>query len=183
MLRRHGPLAIVTIAILASLAITLTPEDAHADARSTFTVNPVDLVNGNFNFELESAVGPVASFHLGVDFLVWDGVWSDPKDDVFAVGPVVGLRLFPFLAAPSGLWLGPYAGLSYIEVKRDQRESTGVGTTLGGMVGYTLILGDVFVASAGIGVGYRDFTRSIDDEVVGRRGWTPRFRLSLGVAF
>lgn len=183
MKRRHLPATIAAMAVLATLAITAAPREAHADPGATFTVNPIDLVNGYFNFEIETALGPIGSFHAGMDFLVWEGVFNDSKDDVLAMGPILGLRLFPFLGAPAGLWAGPYAGVSYIRVKRGQVEDTGAGTTLGGMIGYTLILAEVFVASVGIGAGHRNFTTDVDGERIGHRGLEPRFRLALGFAF
>ncbi|MCA9583620.1 MAG: hypothetical protein KC416_17595 [Myxococcales bacterium] len=170
---------------LATVVLTFFPAGETAAQGPTYdiTVNPVDLVNGQFNFEFEGAVSPFASLHAGVNFLVWDGVFTDDSGDTFTIGPEVGFRLFPFMGAPEGLWLGPYAGLAYVHASRGGSDATGMGYYFGGMVGATLILFDFLVGSVGAGLGHADLSKVVNGTEVGPNGLTPRFRLAVGFAF
>jgi uncharacterized protein DUF3575 len=177
--KRAGPIVAAASAVLFLL---LLPRPARAQ-ETTFTVNPIDLVNGYFNFEIDSALAPAVSFAGGVNMLVWDGIWQHPDGDVFAVGPEVSLRFYPFLGAPAGFWLGPYAGISYVRVSKGNSSSENVGAYGGGMLGYTIIVADVLVGSVGVGLGYADLSDRVSGERLGLRGAQPRFRLAIGFAF
>jgi hypothetical protein len=73
-----------------------------------------------------------------------------------------------------------HRGISYVSGQRPEGNRP-ASATLGGMLGYTLILADIFVGSAGIGVA--TLHEDIGGETVGRRQVDPRFRLSLGFAW
>ena len=172
------------VASLPSPGVAQAQETADPEPRMALTVNPIDLVNGYINFELDAALVPFLSFHSGVTFVVWDGVWDDDVNgDIFAVGPEMGLRLYPFAGAPGGLWVGPYAGLAYVRVESQSGVERSAGFYGGGMVGATLIIADLLVGSLGVGLGYHDLSAVIEGERVGLRGLSPRFRLAVGVAF
>jgi hypothetical protein len=178
-------------AILLSLSLILTASPAWADDGAevthyepdqTLTVNPIDAVNGFLNFEYEHALGSWVSLHAGLNFLVWEGVWQQPHGSTFAFGPEAGVRLFLIGDAPQGLWLGPYVGLGYVRV--DQTPGLdGVGLYGGAMVGGTLVAFDFLALSAGVGATYHHLTPVWDDPALGLVGWTPRLRLSAGIAF
>lgn len=169
----------------ALLASPLAAWAADADGvESTVTVNPIDLVNGSVNFEIESAIASRVSLYGGVTFLVWEGVFNERDGDgYFAIGPELGARLFLLGDAPVGLWVGPFAGLAYVSVEDSGRTAEALGAYAGGMAGVTVVMLDAIALSGGIGVGYHDLTATIDDEVYGTIGAVPRFRLALGVAF
>ncbi len=179
-MRTHTLLLTLTGALLAS------PLSALADdgIESTVTVNPVDLVNGSVNFEIESALASRLSLYGGVNFLVWEGVFNDREGDgYFAVGPELGLRLFLLGEAPVGLWVGPFAGIAYVSVEDSGRSAEAVGGYVGGMAGVTVVMLDAIALSGGLGVGYHDLTARIGDDEYGTVGAIPRFRLAVGVAF
>lgn len=180
-MRKHTPAAVV-----AALAVTVAlgaTGSAKADADRTFTVNPFDLSAGIINFEYEGAIGPFLSMHMGLDFLTFDG-FSESDGDIFAVGPEMGLRLFPFASAPAGIWAGPFAGVTYLRGESQRGEDVhGIGGYAGGMIGFTLIPFDILVLSAGIGLAYHELGLEADGEEIGLIGLYPRFRLALGVAF
>ena len=101
-----------------------------------------------------------------------------------SVSGTLGLRLFVLGSAPSGIYFGPE--FSGIYQRRSQegvlRKAFGVG--LGGSVGFTLVLLDRVVLSAGFSAQYR----SVPDleapgEAALRVELIPTPRLAFGVAF
>ena len=173
---------VAAAALVAAVAFGAAPT-ARADADRTFTVQPFDLATGIVNFEYEGALLPFVSIHMGLDFLTWDG-FSAGDGDVFAVGPEMGLRVFPFMAAPAGFWLGPFAGVAYVRAENQLGEDVErIGGYAGGMVGFTLIPFDILVLSAGAGLAYHELGIEADGEEIGPIGLHPRLRLAIGLAF
>lgn len=166
-----------TAAVIGALAWAAAGSARADDPDATFTVNPFDLSAGIINFEYEGALGPFLSLHMGLDFLVFD-------DDVMAVGPRMGARLFLFGGAPGGLWAGPFGGVAYVRGDNAAgEEGQDIGAYAGGMVGYTLIPFDILVLSAGAGLAYHELDVQTDGGEVGLDGVHPRFRLAIGLAF
>ncbi|MCA9602212.1 MAG: hypothetical protein KC417_09320, partial [Myxococcales bacterium] len=161
-----------TAAFLSLLALgTLAARPARADdASGTVTVNPIDLVNGYVNFEIDTAIASALSFHAGLNFLVWDGVWEEHSGDAFAIAPELGLRLYPFLSAPAGLWIGPFVGVAYVSVDNGNDSASTAGVYAGGEIGFTLILFDFLAGSVGAGLGYQDLSAVVDGARIGPHG-------------
>jgi hypothetical protein len=174
-----------SLATLTLLSALTFPALADPDGiEATVTVNPVDLVNGVVNFEIEGALAERVSMYGGVTFLVWEGVFNERDGDgYFAAGPELGLRLFLLGDAPIGLWVGPYAGLAYVTVEDGGASADALGIYAGGMAGVTVALLDAIAISGGIGAGYHDLSARLGDEYYGVRGPIPRFRLAIGAAF
>lgn len=181
---QKSSIAIAFAAAVAAAVALGAPSTASAqDADETITVNPFDLFEGFFNFEYETRLGPFLSGHIGVDTLVWEGVFDDRANETFAIGPTAGLRLFLFGGAPSGLWAGPFGGVLYVDAQTPNGEEQALGYHVGGMVGYTIIPLGIIALSAGIGVAYHDLSVEVGDDTFGVVGWSPRLRLAVGVAF
>jgi hypothetical protein len=163
-------------------AALAAPASAQAQD-NVLTVNPIDLVNGFVDVEFEHAWNPIASFHVGVDFLVWDGVWDEHDGDTWAVGPQFGMRFYPLASAPALLWMGPFGGVAFVHSSAQDVTGEAVGGWVGGMIGVNGILFDILAISGGLGLAYHDLSVNVDGREHGLQGWWPRARLGLGVAF
>lgn len=177
----------LTFAAVPILAIALTAGAGDANAakkpRSTITLNPIELVNGLLSFEAETAPFDMLSLHAGMQFLVEEALHPDDNSSAFAIGPEIGARLFVFGDAPEGFWVGPFAGLAFVSGKNNFERSGDLGFNTGAMAGMTMLFFDQMIVSAGAGVGYHNFSTMVGEEEVGLRGWSPRLRLSVGMAF
>jgi hypothetical protein len=170
------------LAPIAFLFMLFNAPTAKADD-NLLTVNPIDLVNGFIDVEYEHAFTPATSFHLGADFLVWDGLWDEHRGETFAVGPQFGIRFYPLLSAPALLWIGPFGGIAYVHASSQDVVGDAVGGWVGGMIGINGILFDIFAISGGIGLAYHDLSVHIDGVDYGLKGVWPRARLGLGISF
>lgn len=172
-------------AALFAAVMTLAAVDAHGAKRlvSTISLNPIELPNGLLGFEYERAVFDNLSVHAGLNFLVDEALNPNDAISAYAIGPEAGLRFFLAGTAPQGLWLGPFAGISYVSGKKDLERRGDIGFSAGAMAGATMIFFDDMIVSAGAGLGYLDLSTQVGGERAGMRGWSPRFRLSAGFAF
>lgn len=171
------------LALALGAAVISAAPPARAQPDRAITVQPLDLAHGIFNFEYEGALLPFVSFHMGLDFLTFDG-FDDDDGDLFAVGPEMGLRIYPFMGAPAGFWLNPFAGVAYVRGETQRGETVEeLGGYAGGMIGATIIPFDLLVLSAGIGLAYHELGLEADFGEIGDTGVHPRVRLALGLAF
>jgi hypothetical protein len=147
---------------------------------TTITANPLDLVSGIVNFQLEHAIAYRASAYVGVNFLVISPVWDHSRGSgYFAVGPEAGVRFFLIGTAPEGLFIGPFGTIDYVSAS----DHSTAGFSAGGMAGVTVIAFDVLDLSLGAGLEYRGLGITVDGNQLGYEGWAPRLRLAMGFAF
>ncbi len=173
--------------VAALLTVAPTPR-AQAAPRSqpanTLTVEPLAAIfTRTISLEYERAVTDLFTLYLAPAF-TFDSVSSDGGDVSFiAVGGAVGARFFPWSPAPTGLFFGPFAQLSWAEAERGDAQADGVGFAAGALAGYTWLLGELFDLSLGVGAAYWDLTVTVDGVDEGRRGVLPVARVAVGVAF
>jgi hypothetical protein len=187
--RRHR---LLLFAATASVLVFFTSHEMRAEEyvrsrpndpnNTLITVNPLDLINGTFNIELEHAVTRDISLFGGVNFLLVPPMIADPGGDLFGVGPTFGLRWFMFGAAPQGIFIGPYVDLDYLNTDKEDK----FGYAVGGMIGFSLVALDVLALSLGAGLGFQDSAVDTDKDGkydIGIYGASPRFRFAVGFAF
>ncbi len=149
----------------------------------TLTTDPLGLLAGRVNLQIEGAASSFLSLYGGINFLVIEPLLGDSHGRVFGVGPEIGLRFYLIGDAPEGWYLGPYMDIAYLT--RD--DSSDVGYALGGATGFNLILFDALVLSAGASLGYETMVVDLDDDAqpdrVGIDGYDLRLRLAAGFAF
>lgn len=92
-------------------------------------------------------------------------------------------RFYPWSVAPAGAFIGPFAGVAWTSSEAGDRVSEGFGWSLGGLAGYTWILGKYFVFSVGAGAAWIDLDLDVDGESRGKRGVYPALRLAIGGVF
>lgn len=171
------------LALTLGCIATLAPASSVEAQDRAITTEPLELAHGSFNFEYEGVLVPFVSFHMGLDFLTFDG-FDEDDGDLFAVGPQMGLRLYPFMGAPSGFWINPFVGVTYVRGETQLGESVeDLGGYAGGMIGATIIPFDILVLSAGVGAAYHEIGMEADFGDIGDTGLHPRVRLALGIAF
>lgn len=175
---RHFPF------VLPSQANAQADESAESKApQNTITGNPLGLIFGNYALEFERVVSKSGSFYVtpavtGAS-VSGAGIWG--------VGIDAGYRHFFTGEAPSGFWAGPTAGLAFVTGTGALSGVGGVGAGIGGMLGYTWILGKAFVISIGGGgsLVFGGAAVSVGNEVAEASlvRVAPALRLSFGGAF
>lgn len=178
-----GTLALLSLLVGAAMPAAAQDEEVTVvvkEPQNTLTVNPVGLVNGQINFEIEHATGPKTSVYGGLNFLIVQPQFGSPGGRVTGVGPELGARFFILGTAPEGVYVSPFVDAAILQ----NRDDVSLGYAVGGMAGLTLIPFDTLTLSLGVGTAYHEMavTRA-DGSRVGVVGWAPRFRLGLGVAF
>jgi hypothetical protein len=176
---------VASIGTVTTMAIAFSGGVAFAAKPPThaLTMNAIELVNGLLSFEYETAPSSLFSLHAGMSFLVSEALHPNDAVSAFAIGPEVGARLFFLGDAPSGFWIGPFGGLSFVSGKKNLERQGELGFTAGVLAGVSWVVFDQMMVSAGVGAGYHDLSAEIDGTEAGMRGWSPRLRLSAGMAF
>ncbi len=152
----------------------------YPEITTTITTNPLGLINGRINLEVERAFSRMSSFYLGLNFLLLKpAVGHDVGERLFGIGPEIGLRFYLVGDAPAGIYFGPYADFAYLE----KSGNSDFGWAAGGALGINLILARVLVLTAGVGLGYERMQVDLDTGHAGSEGFDTRFRLGIGFAF
>jgi len=152
----------------------------YPDLTTTITTNPLGLINGRINLEVERALSSASSFYFGLNFLILKpAVGQDVGERLFGIGPEIGLRFYLIGDAPAGIYIGPYADFAYLE----KDGNSDFGWAAGGALGVNLILARVLVLTAGVGLGYERMQVDLDTGHAGAEGFDTRFRLGVGFAF
>jgi hypothetical protein len=148
--------------------------DAEGRPRWTLQVDPLTTYLGYVHVQVERALGDHVSVYAGPHFRLFSPPTAAPED-YLGLGVELGARVFPWGEAPRG----PWAQVRGVGARLWSGEDTAWGGYVSGLVGYTWILGDVFVLSGGAGVQYLNYR--IND--LGPRGVFPALHTTLGVAF
>lgn len=176
MLPRHASHAAIA---LASIVLLLWAPGAHADAPHwTVQVDPLTTALGYVHLQVEGAVAPDWSIYAGPHLRLFDSVLDDKDEPFVGVGLELGVRWFFHGVAPEGAWAQVRGVLAYVTTD-DPAEATSAGGYVSALVGYTAILGDVFVLAGGAGVQYIDYGVG----GYGVEGIFPALHTALGVAF
>lgn len=102
----------------------------------------------------------------------------------WAVGATLAMRLYPWSRAPGGAFIGPFGGLAWAWTDIDPATDTkGFGWSVGGLAGYTFILGKSFACSLGLGASWNDQTLDGAGETSGDSGLRLATRLAIGWVF
>ena len=158
-------------------------KDAHP--KNAVTLNPLPLVAGIVSVEYERAVHDRVSLFLQPSVIAFKGAYPKLPEDssLWGLGANAGARLFVTGRAPEGFWIGPQAGVAYVNATLHDVNGSAVGYSAGGLVGYTWLFGDVVDLSVGGGAGYVNTKVRVEDSEVGYEGVEPLLRLAVGVAF
>jgi hypothetical protein len=128
------------------------------------------LLLGGIGAEVETAVHSSFSLYVAPSFLFFDSVLA-PGAEVSGFGVDVGFRYFSQRKAPKGLWIGPNAGIAFV--------NSGTALSLGGMLGHSWIFDNSFYFSLGIGGGY---TVVLRNSYLHSAGPALTLRIALGFA-
>jgi hypothetical protein len=170
---RRNVMALAAVAAVAVGAAARAGE-AHAqgDKRNTLTFAPGMLLLGGVGLEYERALNPSISLTVAPD-VRWASVErSEAGLAADAVGGAsVGLRLFALGTAPAGLWMQPEVGAVLIGSSGEGTQEWTALPRLAGTVGFSAILADTLVVSAGAGLQFISVVPM------------PNLRFNLGFAF
>lgn len=174
------------VAALLLASAPSAPQEATAEIRpassqaNTVTLAPLNLLFNSLALEYERVVHPRVSV-LFTPSLTWYETDCDGAPTLTVGGGAgLGARYFFEEGAPRGLFV---AAQALIGARRVYIGGVEHGWepdwNAFGMVGSTFILGDVFVASVGAGLGFGQ------TDVLGFRvrAFVPAFRLNVGAAF
>ncbi|MCA9562752.1 MAG: DUF3575 domain-containing protein [Myxococcales bacterium] len=160
-------------------------ESAPVDDRplNTITIDPLPLIFGVLSLEYERAVAPAVSIYAGpsINF----GTSVDDPDSAFGLGLDMGARFFPWGKAPEGFFIAADFGVAYASATDGETDTSAsaVAYAVGGSIGYTFLIADVFDLSLGVGAQYADFEIKVANDSIGFSGVLPTLRLALGAAF
>lgn len=171
-------------AVAAGACVLLHVSAACADdpPLTTVTFQPLSLITGYIDLEVERAFGRHVSLYLapGGNFSTGRRLDGSTTGGLFAWSIDVGARWFPMRRAPSGLFVDLSGGYftSWFDLAIRYRGDGARGMLL---VGYTLVLWRHLTLSAGLGAQYR-VVRSENSDASEDR-WAPAVRLAIGAAF
>lgn len=155
---------------------------------NTITIEPLSLIFARtIDVEFEHAVSPGVSLFVGPSVIIGTPSTTYANESYFGVGVSFGARFFMFGNAPRGFFLSPFAEIAYASASVNGASGSGVAFAVGGLVGYTWLIGDVFDVSIGGGVQYFSeqvtATNGSTTYQVGFNGVLPALRLALGFGF
>jgi len=153
-------------------------------ARNAITLEPLAVVFARtIAVEYERGFGHVG-VHLGTA-LTLGGFDSDGRNgNYLAFGVTFGVRFYPWSEAPEGPFGGPFGSIAWVDADDGTSQSQGLGWSVGGLVGWTWVLGSVFALSLGAGAAWYAYdVDGTDGATVGRNGFLPALRLAVGAAF
>jgi len=122
--------------------------------------------------------------HLGTALTLGGFDSSESSGNYLAVGVTLGVRFYPWSDAPEGPFAGPFGSVAWVDADDGTSQSQGLGWSVGGLVGWTWVLGSVFALSLGAGAAW--YAYDVDGAggtTVGRSGLLPALRLAVGAAF
>ncbi len=179
--------ALVAVAFAAS-AVRAEP----ARKPNALTIEPLAVVFARtIALEYERGIGGWVSVFVQPSFVygssrvvTTEGNATTTTDgEYFAVGGTLGVRIFPWRAAPTGPFVSPFAGLAYTRARTGGDSASGLGWSVGGLIGYSFVLGSVFELSLGGGAAYAAYALEAGGKRFGERGVLPALRLAVGAVF
>lgn len=139
----------------AVLSLLLAAEEPDEELEDTappaqvVSVNVLGLAVGALGVEYERALTPhVSGFLTPTYFYLPSG--EGRGLGVTGPGLTLGAKLYPFGAAPAGVFIAPELMLNYLHLRLSQRAAL-FGVAAGGTAGYSFIIGDWLVLSFGLG--------------------------------
>jgi len=188
---------VITLATLALGAITAAgpevaggPRDA-APPPNALTLEPLAVVFAKtIALEYERRLTPGFAVAFGPQITLGETTTGGAADDpatrdgsYVAWGLNLMARFYPWSVAPAGAFVGPFGGVAWTTAEAGDSTTEGFGWSLGGLAGYTWILGKHFVFSVGAGAAWIDLDLEVDGETRGKRGVYPSLRLAIGGVF
>lgn len=171
------------------LALTggVRPASAHGEVetpRNVITLEPLAVVYARtIAVEYERGFGHVG-VHVGTAMTLGGFDSGGGKGNYLAIGVTLGMRFYPWSQAPEGPFAGPFGSVAWVDADDGTSQSAGVGWSVGGLVGWTWVLGSVFALSLGAGAAWYAYdVDGADGATVGRSGFLPALRLAVGAAF
>lgn len=164
---------------IATLALALGAAGrASAEPDWTVQVDPLTALLGFTHVQVERRIGDHASVYLGPSLRLYSSPLLQ-REDYLGLGGEAGVRWYVLGTSPRGWW-GLVRGVAArLSTEVDGTTRTAPGGYASVLGGYTWILGDFFVLSAGAGVQY--FAYTVAD--VGLSGVLPALHTTFGFAF
>jgi len=163
------------------------PAAAHGEVetpRNVITLEPLAVVYARtIALEYEHGFGHIG-VHVGSALTLGGFDSSGGNGNYLAIGATLGMRFYPWSEAPAGGFIGPFGSVAWVDADDGTTQSKGIGWSVGALVGWTWLLGSVFVLSLGAGAAW--YAYDIDGAgatTVGRSGFLPALRLAVGAAF
>jgi hypothetical protein len=151
--------------------------------RNVISTNPLDILGGSIGVQYELVLARWFSLAVGISFYDSD---MDPINSssgtVLGGGVTVQPRFYLLRrGAPRGLYLSPVVSAFYLT---DTYAASGVGYSVGGLIGWSWVIGRSANIKLGVGVQYIDM-RVTDDygDSYGASGVAPLGELTFGWAF
>jgi hypothetical protein len=183
----------VLVAALVAFAPTVPAVRAEPATRpNALTIEPLAVVFARtIALEYERGIGGWVSVFVQPSFVYGssrvvsgdDNATTTTDGEYFAVGGTLGVRIFPWRAAPTGPFVSPFGGLAYTHARAGGDSASGLGWSVGGLIGYTFVLGSVFELSLGGGAAYAAYAIEAGGKRFGERGVLPAFLLAVGAVF
>ena len=187
-----GPTGVTGVAPEASPSEPSVPALAKSRKPNAITLEPLAVVFARtITLEYERAFGAWMSVFIQPSLIlgsshavVGSGDTATSVDgDYFAVAGTLGVRIFPWRGAPGGPFVSPFAGVAYTHATAGSDSASGIGWSVGGMIGYTFVLGSVFDLSIGGGAAYVALDIDAGGKRFGETGVQPSFRVAVGAVF
>lgn len=178
--------------------------------KDTFTTNPLNLLISTYSVEYERVVADGYSLFLSPGyFLPTTNLTTGPDEfgttshflgSARGFGVNGGVRYFPAREAPRGLFIAPQLSY-YTGTTRGMftyegpnagppRASSGTRIDYGAgvMAGYTVLVGNLFVVSGGLGMGVTysrtdERVEGLDEDIQAKFDFAPLLHFNVGLAF
>ena len=147
---------------------------ALAAPRATVQVDPLTALLGFAHVQLEVAPSPSLSVYAGPHLRLYSPPWGEPEPYV-GLGGELGLRWYPWGAAPEGGWLLGRGVLAHLRATDGE---TAIGVYASVLGGYTHLIADRWVVSGGAGIQRLSYT--VGD--YGVAGFAPALHTAVGIA-
>jgi hypothetical protein len=144
MFLRRATLAAVAVVLSVALPSTASAED---QPKAAFTIIPLARSFNTFGLEWEQ---PLA----GMTFFITPTLENPLGSNPLTLGLDLGLRFYPFAAAPRAFFIGPHLGAGYVNGLDTGAVGVQLEARVGAVLGYTLLLADFFLISVGVGGEY-----------------------------
>jgi hypothetical protein len=118
--------------------------------KNGFHINPLAMALGVFGVGYERVLHDRVSIQIEGQYT---NMWYT-DDDTWAAG--AGLRpfFFFFRPAPGGMYLSPMVSAAYAKAYSGNATGTGVGWSVGALIGYSWLIGNFMTIRAGGGIQY-----------------------------
>lgn len=116
----------------------------------TVTVDPLTTALGYVHVQTERRVSGAFSVYAGPHLRLFDGILTDEPEPYIGLGGEVGVRWFPWGAAPKGGWVMLRTVGARVSTTEGPKQAA-FGGYSSALVGGTAIVKDVLVLSGGAG--------------------------------